>query len=165
MSVSPLGKPLRSRGLTSTLVRVAAGLSIASLGIAALPHGEVHATVAGCRSDPIVLINGLAVDIVSTLYANPSAIKELDYTITVPNSTLLGPINLTPGLGFPEKVKFAVNPSMRWGTLLVQATVVTQPGVAPFSTTVSVSVLLSQASMSGMSNAVVSATLGNLLML
>jgi hypothetical protein len=144
---------------------VAATVSLAALGIATVPRGEAHAMVAGCRSDPTVLVNLDLADIVSTLYAPPSAIKELDYTISVAPHSLTGKITLTIGLGFPEKVTYVFDSSVPWGMIKVQASVVTQPGVTPFNTTVSISTLFGSASTSGPSNAIVPVTVANQLML
>jgi hypothetical protein len=155
----------RSRGLTFALARLAIAASLAVLGIASLPRGEAHAIVAGCRSDPIILVNGDLADIVSTLYADPSAIKELDYTVHVAPGALTGILRLTIGLGFPEKVTYVFDPSVPRGVIKLQASVVTQPGVTPFNTTVYISTLFGAASTSGLSNAIVPVTVANQLML
>src|SRR5579864_4228633 len=60
-----------------------------------------HASIP-CRSDPIVVVDGAVVDVVSTLEADDSAVRELDYQITVPSGALIGKLTLTVGLGFPE---------------------------------------------------------------
>jgi hypothetical protein len=111
------------------------------------------------------VVNGAAADIVSTLYADPSAISELDYTISVAPGSIIGKTTLTAGIGFPEKVTYVFDPSVRWGTLNVQASVVTRPGVAPFPTTVNVTTLFASASNSGLSNALVPVSVANQLML
>jgi hypothetical protein len=163
--VRPLDMLLRFRRSRSALTRLAAGLSLTSLGIAVLPHGDAQAIVAGCRSDPIILVNGDLADIVSTLNVNASAIKELDYTVRVSPGALTGIIRLTVGLGFPEKVTYVFDPSVPWGIIELQASVVTQPGVAPFPTTVSISTLFGHAATSGLSNAIVPVSVANQLML
>jgi hypothetical protein len=138
---------------------------LTGLGIALLPRGEAHAIVAACRSDPVIVVNGDAADIVSTLYADPSSISELDYAISVPPGSLIGKTTLTVGLGFPERVRYVFDPSVPWGTLTVQATVVTKPGVTPFTTSVRVSTLFAQASNAGLSNALIPVSVANQLML
>jgi hypothetical protein len=119
----------------------------------------------GCRSDPVLVINGAIVDVVSTLQTDASAVQELDYTITVPKGSLLGQIRLTVGIGFPENVTYVFSPTQRWGTMRIAATVVTRPGTAPFSTTVQASSLLAASSASGLSNATVNVALGGQIML
>jgi hypothetical protein len=95
-----------------------------------LPAG---AAVRGCGSDPILVVNGAAVDVYSTLYtADPSVIKELDYVVTVPSGSLLGGTTLTVGIGFPERVSYVFSAQQPWGTLAISATVVTQAGTSPF---------------------------------
>ena len=120
---------------------------------------------AGCRSDPVLLVNGALVDVVSILQTDPSSVQELDYTITVSPRSLLGPTKLTIGLGFPEKVTYVYSSLQRWGTMGITATVITRAGVAPFSTTVQASSLLRFSSAGGLSNSPVSFSLTGLLML
>jgi hypothetical protein len=118
-----------------------------------------------CRSDPVLIVNGAIVDVVSTLNTSASAIQELDDTITVPGGSLLGQTRLTAGIGFPEKVTYVFSPLQAWGTMRIAATVVTKAGTAPFSTTVQATSLLAARSASGLSNATVSILLGGQIML
>jgi len=143
---------------------LAAPLLAAALLGSTLAARHADAAVA-CRSDPVLVVNGAIIDVVSTLQTVPSAVRELDYTITVPEGSLLGQIRLTVGLGFPERVTYVYSRWQRWGTLRIAATVVTQPGVAPFPTTVQAWSLLAAGSASGASNSMVSFALGGQLML
>ncbi len=143
---------------------LAAALLVAGLLGSPLAMHRADAAAA-CRSDPILLVNGAIIDVVSTLQTDPSAVRELDYTITVSPGSLLGATRLTVGLGFPEKVTYVYSSLQRWGTVGITATVITQPGVAPFATTVQASSLLRSSSASGLSNTQVSLTLGGQLML
>jgi hypothetical protein len=165
VTLSPLQGLLRPRGRTSTFARVAASALLAGLGIALLPRGDAHAIVAGCRSDPVIVVDGDVADIVSTLYTDSSAISELDYTISVPPGSLIGKTTLTVGLGFPEKVTYVFDPTVPTGTIEVHASVVTRAGVPAFTTMVSVSTLYGHASTAGMSDAIVPVTVTNQLML
>ena len=79
----------------------------------------------------------------------PSAVRELDYTITVPAGSLLAGTTLTVGLGFPERVAYIHSLTQPWGTLRIAATVQTQPGVAPFTTTMQATSLLATGAASG----------------
>ncbi len=118
-----------------------------------------------CRSDPVLVVNGAIVDVVSTLQTVPSAVQELDYTITVPEGSLLGQTTLTVGIGFPEKVTYVYSRRQPWGTLGIAANVVTQSGVSPFPTTVQATSLLAASSASGASDSTVSIALGGQVML
>lgn len=119
-----------------------------------------------CRSDPVVVVNGMAADIVSTLWtASPSTIKELDYTITVPTGSLLGTTTLTVGAGFPEKVVYVFSAQQPHGTLRVAASVVTTAGMTPFQTDVQVTTLGGITTASGLSNTIISLTSSSLLSL
>jgi hypothetical protein len=142
------------------------GLATA-IGLAA-PHGRADAAIA-CRSDPVLVVNGAVVDVVSTLYTTSDTVKELDYVITVPAGSVINKTTLTVGLGFPEKVSYVFSRAQPWGTMSVAATVQTQAGVAPFQTSVQASpdtLLLTGASTaSGMSNATVMVSLSHLVML
>ena len=143
---------------------VAAAALVVLVGL--VVPGRVDAAYSSCRSDPIVLVNGTAFDIVSTLATTPSAVKELDYVVTVPSGSLLGGLILTVGLGFPEKVTYMFSSAQPWGTIKVAATVVTQTGVAPFSTSVQVSSLLTAVrSASGWSNGTVIVNTSGLMLL
>jgi hypothetical protein len=149
----------------AAIARIGLALSLAAIGTGILANNDAQADFIGCRSDPILLVNGALVDVVSTLNTSPANIQELDYTITVPSGALLSVVRLTVGIGFPEKVTYVVSPSMPRGTLQVAATVQTVAGVAPFPTSVQVSSLLVRTTASGYSNGTVIATLGRLLML
>jgi hypothetical protein len=149
----------------SAVARIGLALSFAAIGTGLLADNHAQAAFIGCRSDPILLVNGALVDVVSTLSTSPANIQELDYTITVPSGALLSVVRLTVGIGFPEKVNYVFSPSMPRGTLQVAATVRTAPGVAPFATSVHVTSLLVGTTASGYSNTTVIATLGRLLML
>ena len=112
------------------------------------------------------MVNGAVADVVSTLATAPSAIRELDYTVTVPSGSLIGRTTLTVGLGFPEKVTYVYSPAQPWGTLHISAMVQTQAGTAPFPTSVQVTTLLGGThSASGLSNAAVNLTVSHQLML
>src|SRR5260370_29872435 len=108
-------------------IGLALGLAAAVLGMLAQ---NAHA-LSACRSDPVLVVNGAIVDVVSTLYSTASTIRELDYTVTVPAHSLLGAVKLTVGLGFPEKVTYVFSNTQPWGTMRIAATVNTQAAVAP----------------------------------
>jgi hypothetical protein len=116
-----------------------------------------------------VVVNGAQADIVSTLSTQASAVRELDYTITVPRGSLIGKLTLTVGLGFPEKVTYVYSSALPWGSLKVAATVQTAAGVAPFPTTVRVTspeaLLTLSKTASGMSDSTVSIGLNGMIML
>lgn len=105
-----------------------------------------------CRSDPVLLVNGLVIDVVSTLQADPSAIRELDYTVTVPAGAVLGATTLTHGIRFPERVTYVFSDQQAAGTIRIDATVQTQPGVQPFTTSVRASAPPAHAWATGPSN-------------
>jgi hypothetical protein len=147
------------------IARIGLALGLAAIGSGVLANNDAQAAFIGCRSDPILLVNGALVDVVSTLNTSPANIQELDYTITVPSGALLSVVRLTVGIGFPEKVTYVFSPSMPRGTMQVAATVQTVPGTAPFPTSVRVTSLLVGTTASGYSNGTVIATLGRLLML
>jgi hypothetical protein len=149
----------------SAIARIGLALGLAAIGSGVLANNDAQAAFIGCRSDPILLVNGALVDVVSTLNTSPTNIQELDYTITVPNGALLSVVSLTVGIGFPEKVTYVYSSSMPKGTLQVAATVKTVAGVAPFPTSVQVTSLLVGTTAGGYSNGTVIATLGRLLML
>lgn len=133
--------------------------------IAPLAH-DTPALAIVCRSDPILVVNGALVDVVSTLSTDPSAVSELDYQVTVPSGALIGQTTLTVGLGFPERVSYVFSPSQPWGSVQVAASVVTQSGVAPFPLNVQVSSLLAGSNTaSGSSDATTTVTLDHILML
>src|SRR5581483_6156145 len=85
-----------------------------------------------CRSDPVLVVNGAIVDLASALWADPSAIREVDYQVTIPSGTLLGSIRLTVGLSFPEVVTYVVSPNQPWGSVRIAASVRLQDGAATF---------------------------------
>jgi hypothetical protein len=149
----------------SAIARIGLALGLAAIGSGVLANNDAQAAFIGCRSDPILLVNGALVDVVSTLSTSSANIQELDYTITVPKGALLSVVSLTIGIGFPEKVTYVYSSSMPKGTLQVAATVKTVAGVAPFLTSVHVTSLLVGTTASGYSNTTVVATLGRLLML
>ncbi len=140
---------------------LAIGMAVAGLGMLAHDADALSA----CRSDPVLVVNGATVDVVSTLYTTASTIRELDYTVTVPAGSVIGQTTLTAGLGFPEKVTYVFSKTQTRGTMRIAATVQTQAGVAPFATTVQASSLLSASQASGTSNSTVTVNLGNLVML
>jgi hypothetical protein len=105
------------------------------------------------------------VDIVSILDTSPSAVSELDYTVTVPAGALLGGTTLTIGLGFPERVTYIYSPLQPWGTLQIAATVQTQTGVAPFTTTLQATSPLANGTASGDSDTSLTVTLGAQIMI
>ncbi|HWE60222.1 MAG TPA: hypothetical protein VHB98_00775 [Chloroflexota bacterium] len=148
----------------SCVAAVIAVLVLAALIGGPLASQRAEAAIA-CRSDPVLLVDGALVDIVSVLQTAPTAVRELDYTVTVPSGSLTGTISLTLGLGFPEKVTYVFSSAQRWGTLKIAATVITQSGVKPFPTTVQASSLLASASASGQSNQTVIVSLANQIML
>lgn len=156
----------RSRRGRSSLARMCLAMGLGAAGLAALPGGHAAAASA-CRSDPVILVNGAVADVFSTLYTDdPSAIRELDYTVTVPAGSLIGKTTLTVGLGFPEKVTYVYSAAQPWGTLRVDATVQTQAGTAPFVTDVQVTTLLGGIRhASGLSNSTISLMVGHQLML
>jgi hypothetical protein len=135
-------------------------LLLAGLVAGGLSAQPASAAVA-CRSDPVLVVNGAIVDVVSTLQTTASAVRELDYTVTVPAGSLIGKTTLTVGLGFPEKVTYVFSGTQPWGTLQIAASVVTQSGVAPFPTSVQATSLLAGNAASGLSNQTVVVALGN----
>ncbi len=145
-------------------ILVAAPVLAIGLWVGGLPVPTAHAYEA-CRSDPVIVVDGTEADVISTLWADPSVIRELDYTVTVPAGSLIGQTTLTAGLGFPEKVIYVFSPTQPWGTLRVDATVQTQPGTAPFQTSVQVTTLTAGVTTaSGLSNGTVTLTVGHQLM-
>lgn len=119
-----------------------------------------------CRSDPVIVVDGAIVDVVSTIQSDPSAIQKIDYQLTVPSGALVGKITLTVGLGVPENVTYVYSPSQPWGSVQVTATVVPQNGVTSIPVSVQVSSLLAgSATASGSSDAPLMVTLDHILML
>jgi hypothetical protein len=155
----------RTHSLRALRARLCLVLGLGAAALAALPAGHA-AAAAGCRSDPVIVVNGAVADVVSTLYTDPSVVRELDYTVTVPAGSLIGRTTLTLGLGFPEKVTYVYSAAQPWGSLRVDATVQTQAGTAPFATDVQVTTLLGGVRRaSGLSTATVSVTVAHQLML
>jgi hypothetical protein len=113
----------------------------------------------------VVVVNGAAADIVSTLYTDSSKIQELDYTITVPTGSLLGGLRLTAGLGFPEKVTYVFSSTQPHGVISVAASVVSVPSTAVFPVRVDVTTLLGSGSASGTSAHTLTVQVHPLLML
>ena len=133
--------------------------------IAPLAH-DTPALAIVCRSDPIMVVNGAAIDVVSTLSTDPSTVSEIDYQVTVPSGALIGQATLTLGLGFPEHVTYVFSLSQPWGSVQVAASVVTQDGVTPFPLSVKLSSLLAGSNtVSGSSDATTTVTLDHILML
>lgn len=119
-----------------------------------------------CRSDPVLVVNGAAVDVMSTLWVDQSAVREVDYRVTVPSGSLLGGTTLTVGLGFPEVVTYVFSPDQPWGSVRIAASVRTQDGVAAFPLSIQVSSLLAgSATASGTSDTTATVALQHLLML
>ncbi len=119
-----------------------------------------------CRSDPVLVVNGAVIDVVSTLQTDPGSVAELDYQVTVPAGSLIGGTTLTVGLGFPERVSYVFGPDQPWGTVTVAASVVTADGVAPFPLDVKVSSLLAGSSTaSGTSDDTTTVALDHVVML
>jgi hypothetical protein len=147
---------------------LAAALTAGVLLGGSLAVTTAHAAIA-CRSDPVVVVNGATVDIIDTLSTTASAVRELDYTITVPKGSVIGQTTLTVGLGFPEKVTYVFRSSQAWGTLKVTATVQVQPGTPAFQTTLQAtspsSPLALTSTASGLSTSPVTVALKNLVMI
>lgn len=146
------------------LSRLGLALALPVLGLSILAQ-DAHAAFTSCRSDPVLVVNGSAVDVVSTLNADAGAIRELDYVVTVPVGSLIGQTTLTLGIGFPEKVTYVYSYRQPWGTMSIAATVQTLPGTAPFATTVQATGLLTGGSAQGSSTSTVTVNVGHLLML
>ena len=162
---TPSARASRFRRGHSLLARLCLVLGLGAAALAALPTGHAAAAV-GCRSDPVIVVNGVVADVVSTLYTAPSAVRELDYTVTVPAGSLIGRTTLTVGLGFPEKVTYVYSAAQPWGSLRVDATVQTQAGTASFETDVQVTTMLGGIQhASGLSTATVSVAVAHQLML
>ena len=146
------------------LARILLSLGVAGAALALLPD-RARAILGGCRSDPVLVVNGATVDVFSTLQADPNVIQELDYRVTVPAGSVINQTTLTVGIGFPEKVSYVFSNALPWGAMRIDATVVTTPGTPAFATTVqatslALSGLLSTAS--GMSNRTLTVNLKNL---
>ena len=119
-----------------------------------------------CQSDPVIVVNGAVVDVASTLSADSSSVREIDYQVTAPKGSLIGKTTLTVGLGVPENVSYVFSPDQPWGTVQVAATAIPQDGTASFSVSVKVSSLLAGSSTaSGNSGNTITVELDHLLML
>ena len=144
-----------------------AALTAAILCAGPLSVNTTHAAVA-CRSDPVLVVNGATVDVVSTLWSSAGNIREIDYVVTVPAGSVINQTTLTVGLGFPEKVTYVFSKAQRWDTMKIATTVQVQKGVAPFPISVTatspLSLLTGTTSASGMSNSTVTLNVGNLIM-
>jgi hypothetical protein len=149
----------------SPLIRLGLTFGLAGIGLAAFSQPRVDAAAGSCRSDPVIVVNTAVVDVVSTLSTDPSLVRELDYTVTVPLGSLINRTTLTVGLGFPEKVSYVFSPFQPWGTMRIDARVVMAPGAASFQTSVQASSLLVSSTANGLSNGQVTVNLGGLLML
>jgi hypothetical protein len=143
-------------------------LSLALLlagGIVAPLARETPALAIVCRSDPIMVVNGAAIDVVSTLTTDPSTVSELDYLVTIPSGSLINKTTLTVGIGFPERVTYVFSPRQGWGSILVAASVITHHGVAPFPVSLQVSSLSAGSnSADGTSDATTTVALDHVLM-
>ena len=127
---------------------------------------ETPAMAVICRSDPIMVVNGAIVDVVTTLWTTPSAVREIDYQVTVPSGALIGKLTLTAGLGFPERVSYIFSPTQPWGSIQVATSAITAGGVSPFAVSVQVSSLLAGSNTaSGTSSVTTTVSLNHLLML
>lgn len=158
------GRICAHRGWRGTVTGLCVALCVAAAGVCLCPPHRVAAYVA-CRSDPVLVVNGTVIDVVSTLYAAPSAIRELDYTVTVPAGAILGSTTLTVGLGFPERVTYRFSATQPWDSVRIAASVQTQPGVPPFTTMVQATSLLGSGTASGPSDTIVTLPLGSQIMI
>jgi hypothetical protein len=158
----------RAGAQRSTLGRLCLALGLVGGLCGMFNRGQAEAALSSCRSDPVVVVNGATVDIVDTLWTDASAVRELDYTITVPSGSLTGKTTLTVGLGFPETVTYVRSSSQARGTMKVAATIQTQRGTPPFQTTLQATTLTSlltgTSTASGRSNSTVTVTLTNMIM-
>ncbi len=153
------GKGLRLKRLGLALV-VGAGI------VLPLAHQTTASADILCKSDPVIVVNGAIVDVVSTLSADSSAVREVDYQVTVPSGSLIGKITLTAGLGVPENVSFVFSPDQPRGTIQVAATAVPQDGAASFPVSVKLSSLLAGSSTaSGNSGDIITVALDHVVML
>jgi hypothetical protein len=131
-----------------------------------LAHQSIARADLLCKSDPVIVVNGAIVDVTSTLSTDASAVREIDYQVTVPSSSLIGKTTLTLGLGVPENVSYVFSPDQPRGTIQVAATAIPQDGAASFPVSVKLSSLLAGSSMaSGNSGDTITVALDHLLML
>lgn len=155
----------------SPLARLCAAVCLAGSLAVGIVDQRTEAAVSGCRSDPVLVVNGVTVDVVATLATVSSSVRELDYAVTVPVGSLINQTTLTVGIGFPEKVNYTFSSAQPWGTMRIAMTVVTASGVQPFQTTEQATTLLSGLTLlaggtaSGLSNSVLVVNLGGLPML
>jgi hypothetical protein len=155
---------LATRPDLTRCIRCAAPLcALLALALPGVPRADA---IVACRSDPVILVNGATFDVYDTLQTDAASVRELDYTVTVPAGSLLGGIQLTVGLGFPEQVTLVYSPAQPWGSITVAGRVLAQPGVAPFPVALTVATLpLKSGAASGSSSDTLSVTLHNSLML
>lgn len=119
-----------------------------------------------CKSDPVIVVNGAVVAVVSTLAADARAVREIDYDVTVPRGSLMGTTTLTVALGVPENVRYVFSPSQPRGTIQVAATAFPQDGAAAFPVSVTLSALLAgRHTANGTSGDTITVALDHLLML
>lgn len=145
--------------------RLSATLLLAGGLIAPLVH-QTPAFAIICRSDPVMVVNGAVIDVVSTLETDPSSVREIDYQVTLPSGALLGGTTLTVGLGFPEHITYVFSPAQPWGSVQVAATVIAADGAAPFPLTLQVSSLVAGSNAtSGTSDSTAIVSLDHILML
>ncbi len=155
-----------TRSSRSPFMLARLGLLAGLAGAGLLAHGRAEAALTSCRSDPVIEANLAVADVVSVLWTDPSVIKELDYTVTVPAGSIINKTTLTVGLGFPEVVSYVYSAAQPWGTMTIAATVKTKIAVAPFPTTVQVTTLTAgTVSSSGYSDGTVTVAVGRQLML
>lgn len=141
-------------------------LSLCALLVLALSAAPRADAAVGCRSDPVIVVNGAVFDVFDTLQAAAASVRELDYTVTVPAGSVLGGVQLTAGVGFPERVSVVYSSAQPLGAITVAGTVLARPGVSPFPVTLTVTTLpLNGGSATGSSAGMLSVTLRNTLML
>jgi len=163
-----MGKYFRATGVNigrrSSLKRLCLALILGGGILAPLAHATTALAIV-CRSDPTMEVNGAVVNVVTTMSTDPSAVREIDYQVTVPSGALIGKLTLTVGLGFPENVTYVYSPTQPAGSIQVAASVITQDDPAPFPMSVQVSSLLAGTkSMSGTSASTITVFLDHLLM-
>jgi len=118
------------RGTGARLKRVGFALLVgAGIVLPLMRHTPASADIL-CKSDPVIVVNGAVVDVVSTLAADPSAVRAVDYQVTVPSGSLIGETRLTVGFGVPENVSYVFSPDQPWGTIRVAAAAIPQDGGA-----------------------------------
>jgi hypothetical protein len=113
----------------------------------------------------VLVVNGTAVDVVTTLASAANAIRELDYTVTVPTGSLIGQTTLSVGIGFPESVTYIFSATQPPGTMRIDTSVVAAGSAAPFPTSVQATALLAGGAASGLSSATITIELTGMTML